>query len=261
MYYAPTMPTRDSYSPGTPSWVDLGTTDPAAARAFYGELFGWTADVDERPEAGGYAQFRRDGHALAGCGPLFVEGMPPVWSTYIASADADATAALVGEHGGTVMMPPFDILDAGRMTVVSGPDGAVVGVWQAGNHTGAGLVNEPGSWAWNQLATRDKATSEAFYSAVFGWALVTHPDWGEHWALDGEAVAGVMEMGPAFPPQVPPHWQVMFMVDDAEATVARAEELGGSAHGPVRDMPMSGRVGAIADPQGAAFGVVSFPSG
>jgi len=254
------MPIVDTYLPGTPCWVDLGTTDPAAARVFYGELMGWTADVDERPEAGGYAQFTRDGHAVAGCGPLFVEGMPPVWSTYLASPDVDATAAQVGEHGGTVMMPPMDVLDAGRMAVVSGPDGAVVGVWQARNHIGATLVTEPLSWSWNQLATRDKAGAEAFYSAVFGWSLTTHPEWGEHWALEGREIAGIMEMGPDFPPQVPPHWQVLFMVDDADAAVAKAEELGGSAHGPVTDMPMSGRMAAIADPQGAAFGVLSFPA-
>lgn len=255
----PPMPIRDSYSRGTPCWVDLATTDPAAARSFYGELLGWSAEVDERPEAGGYAQFRKGGHPVAGCGPLFVEGMPPVWTTYIASADVDATTASVPEHGGAVMMPPFDVLDAGRMAVFTGPDGAVAGIWQARNHIGAQLVNEPGSWTWNQLATRDKVAALAFYGAVFGWELADDPEWGEHLSLDGRPIASVVEMGEAFPAEVPPHWQVAFRVDDADATVARAEELGGTAHGPMRAMPMNGRAGAVADPQGAQFGVLSIP--
>ena len=101
------MPIRESYEPGRPCWVDLGTTDPAAARAFYGSLFGWTPEVDARPEAGGYAQFRHDGHAVAGVGPIFTEGMPPTWTTYIATADVDATAAAVAENGGTCYSRPW----------------------------------------------------------------------------------------------------------------------------------------------------------
>lgn len=253
------MPTRDSYDPGTPCWVDLATSDPAAARAFYGMLMGWEAEVDPRPEAGGYTQFRRDGHAVAGCGPLFVEGMPPAWSTYVATADADATAAQAAENGGTVMMPPMDVLDAGRMAVISGPDGAAVGIWQPAAHTGASLVNEAGSWGWSVLATRDRPAADAFYGAVFGWEAATDPTWGDHWTSGGQPVANPLEMGPNFPPQVPPHWQVIFVVPDADACVAQASELGGAAHGPVRDMAMDGRMAAITDPQGAAFGVMSIP--
>ena len=254
------MPIRDAYEPGRPCWVDLATSDPAAARSFYGELFGWTADVDPRPEAGGYAQFKRDGHAVAGVGPIFAEGMPPSWTTYIATADADSTAAAITANGGTVLQPPFDVLDAGRMAVFSGPDGAIAGLWQARKHRGAAFVTEPGGWSWSQLLTRDKDAAVAFYGAVFDWRLREHPDWGEHLALgeDGGEIAGATQMGDEFPPDVPPHWVVTFMVDDADALVGRAQELGGTALGPVEDMVMGGRVGSLADPQGASFGVLSF---
>src|SRR5918999_262406 len=157
------MPANDSYPRGNPCWVDLGTSDPAAARSFYSELFGWTAEVDERPEAGGYAQFRKEGRAVAGVGPLFREGMPPAWTTYIASDDVDATAASITRHGGQVMMEPFAVLDAGRMTVLAAPDGAVAGVWQAINHHGSGLVNEPGTWCWSGLASRDVEAARSFF--------------------------------------------------------------------------------------------------
>ena len=254
------MPTKENYLPGTPCWVDLGTTDPEAARSFYGELFGWTADVDERPEAGGYAQFRKDGHAVAGVGGIFTEGMPPAWTTYIASADIKATAASITEHGGAVMMDPFDVLDAGRMTVFSSPDGAIAGVWEPAKHRGSDRVNEPGAWGWSDLATRDVDTARAFYGKVFGWKLQSDPTWGEFMSVEECPIASISELGPEMPPQVPAHWRVTFMCDDADALIARAQGLGGTPHGPVTDFASGGRQGALADPQGAQFGVMSFPS-
>jgi uncharacterized protein len=253
------MPIKDSYLPGTPCW-DLGTTDPEAARSFYGEIFGWTAEVNERPKAGGYAQFRKDGMAVAGVGEIFTEGMPPAWTTYIASADIKATAAAITEHGGAVMMDPFDVLDAGRMTVFASPDGAIAGVWDAAKHQGSGFVNEPGAWSWSDLATRDVDTAREFYGNVFGWKLRSDPTWGEYMSLEGREIASISELGPEMPPQVPAHWRVAFLVDDAEATIARAQELGGTPHGPVTEFASGGRQGALADPQGAQFGVMSFSS-
>lgn len=254
------MPIRHTYEPGRPCWVDLGTSDPAAARSFYGELFGWAADVDPRPEAGGYAQFTHGGHSVAGVGPIFTEGMPPSWTTYIATSDADATAGLIEASGGTVHQPPFDVLDAGRMAVFSGPDGAIAGVWQARRHTGAAFVTEPGGWNWSQLLTRNKEAAIAFYGAVFDWRLREDPNWGEYIALgdDGGEIGGATQMGDEFPPDVPPHWEVCFLVDDADAFVERAQKLGGTALGPVEDVVMGGRRASIADPQGASFTVMSF---
>ncbi len=254
------MPIRDTYEPGRPCWVDLGTSDPAAARSFYGELFGWTADVDPRPEAGGYAQFLHDGHSVAGVGPIFAEGMPPSWTTYIATADVDATADDITANGGTVHQPPFEVLDAGRMAVFSGPDGAIAGLWQARRHTGAAFVTEPGGWSWSQLLTRDKEAAIAFYGEVFDWRLRDDPNWGEYIALgeEGGEIAGATQMDDEFPPEVPPHWRVVFMVDDADAFVERAQQLGATPPRPVEDMTMGGRLGSLADPQGASFDVLSF---
>ena len=254
------MPIRDAYEPGRPCWVDLATSDPAGARSFYGAMFGWSAEVDPRPEAGGYAQFTHDGHAVAGVGPLLAEDMPTAWTTYIATDDADATAASITTNGGTVHQPPFDGMDAGRLAVFSGPDGAIAGLWEAGKHKGAAFVTEPGGWSWSQLMTRDKAAAVAFYEAVFDWRLREDPDWGEHLALgqDGGEIAGATQMGDEFPPEVPPHWVVTFMVDDADAFMSKAEGLGAAPQAPVEDMVMGGRVGSLADPTGASFGILSF---
>ena len=254
------MPTRDAYEPGRPCWVDLGTTDPTAAHAFYGELFGWTAEVDERPEAGGYAQLTKDGHVVAGLGPLLTEGMPPAWTTYVATDDADAIAVKVTAQGGAVLSEPFDVLDVGRMAVVADPGGAVFSLWEARTHIGASLVNEPGSWSWSQLLTRDKDQAEAFYGSVFGWTFRSDPEWGEYWALGDGEIAGMSEMDASFPAEVPAHWQTAFQSADADATAARAVELGGTLALPIHDMGPGGRMGALADPQGAVFGIISVPA-
>jgi predicted enzyme related to lactoylglutathione lyase len=185
-----------------------------------------------------------------------------MWSTYIATADADVTADVIIANGGTVHRTPMEVLDAGRLAVFSGPDGAIAGLWEPKNHVGATLVNEPGGWNWNQLMTRDEDAAITFYKEVFDWRFVTHPEWGAYLALgeDGGEVAGVTEMGTEFPAEVPPHWEVSFMVDDVDAFVPRAEERGAKLMGPLQDMPMNGRAATLTDPQGAVFTVMSFPT-
>jgi uncharacterized protein len=258
--YHAAMPIRDSYEPGRPCWVDLAVPDPVAARSFYSEMFGWTAEVDSRPEAQSYAQFMHDGHTVAGVGALPGPDVPPSWTTYIATADADNTAAAITAAGGTVRQPPLDVLDAGRTAIFSGPDGAIAGLWEPRRHKGAAFVTEPGGWSWSQLLTRDKEAAIAFYERVFDWRLTSHPDWGEYLALgeDGGEIAAATQMGEDVPSEVPAHWQVVFMVDDADAFLRKAEDLGAIAQRSVDDMAMGGRTGSLIDPQGASFGFLSF---
>jgi predicted enzyme related to lactoylglutathione lyase len=166
---------RDGYPPGVPCWVDTGQPDPEAAVAFYGALFGWTFEDRMPPDAGGrYLVAKLRGLDVAGVGSRPHEASPtPVWNTYVCVDSADATAAKVKEAGGSVLMEPFDVLDAGRMAVFSDPSGAVFSVWQANQHKGAQLVNEPGAWNWSDLNTRDLEGSKRFYAAVFGWEVDT----------------------------------------------------------------------------------------
>jgi hypothetical protein len=246
-----------SYQPGTPSWVDLSSPDPDAAAVFYGELFGWEVPP-ARPDTGGYRMAEQRGLPVAGIGPRMQEGMPPAWTTYVATADADATAAEVTAAGGQTFLPPMDVLDVGRMAVFADPAGAVFAVWQPGKHQGAGIVNEPVSLSWNELATRQPDAAVAFYQRVFGWQPRTMA-MGEssytEWLLDGASVGGMMPMDDSFPAQVPAHWRAYFAVADTDATVARATELGGAVHVPPMDIPQ-GRFAALADPDGAMFSVI-----
>lgn len=251
------MPERTSYAPGTPNWIDIGT-DVDAAAAFYTALFGWTL-VSAGPDAGGYGFFTNaTGKLIAGVGPQQSPG-PPFWSHYVSVADIDETTAKVAAAGGTVVVPPMDVMDAGRMAVFQDPEGAFFSGWQPGATIGCEVVNEPGAFCWSELGTRDLAGATAFYSAVFGWEAETS-EGGEmaytEWKLAGESIAGMMAMPEGVPAEAPPYWLVYFAVEDTEAAVARALELGGTALTDAMDTP-AGRFAVLADPQGAFFAVIA----
>lgn len=246
----------DTAAPGTPNWVDLGSPDLEASRQFYGQLFGWTVDVSDDPQFGGYTTFKKDGKPVAGAGGLSNEGQVPSWSTYLATDNADAVAAKVEENGGTVVAPPMDVGQEGRMAVFTDPAGASFSVWQAGTHPGARLFNAPGSLTWNELTTRDPAGAKNFYGAVFGWEAKDTPNGDTKytlWRLRGRPVGGMMQLtGPA---ELPPLWMVYFAVEDPDATAATASQLGGKVAVPPTNNAQ-GRFAVLNDPQGAVFSVI-----
>jgi predicted enzyme related to lactoylglutathione lyase len=252
----------DSYTHGTPSWVDLSTPNPAAAASFYSALFGWDVQVGP-PEAGGYAIAHLRGRPVAGIGPQQNPG-PPVWATYVNVDNADATLAKVEPAGGKVFMPGFDVMDVGRMGFFADPTGAVIGVWQPGTHKGAGIVNEPNSYCWSELVTDDIDSAKKFYGSVFGWGAMTH---GEDTAvaytefqLDGHSIGGMMGKPPGMPPEVPSYWGVYFAVADADATVAAIPDNGGTVvMGPQDIEP--GRFALATDPAGAMFSILKMNEG
>jgi uncharacterized protein len=242
------------YTPGTPSWVDVSTPDMEATKAFYGALFGWEAM--SFPEMGGYANFTAKGKLVCGAAPTMSPDQQPAWGTYVSVSDADATAQAVRDNGGQVAMPPMDVMELGRMAICQDPTGAFFGVWQPGQHKGAQLVNEPGSFCWNQLDTRDMETAKAFYTKVFPWTAKTNGDGAyTEWQLDGRSIAGGMVINESFPPDVPPNWLTYFAVADSDATVAKTKELGGTVIMSGMDNDQ-GRVAVIADPHGAVFATI-----
>ncbi len=252
------MPERKEYLSGTPNWVDLQTSDQAAAKSFYGELFGWQFEDIPMDEAGGavYSMARLQGldvGAIAPLGDLAAAGVPPHWNSYVSVSDVDATTATVAAAGGNVIAPPFDVLDAGRMSVIADPTGAVINLWQAKNHIGASLVNDPGAFSWNELLTPDVPKAAAFYNKVLGWTAssVDGMDYTE-FKLDDASIGGAMN--PPMP-GIPPVWTIYFSTADTDATVAQATKLGGSVIMPATDIP-PGRFAVLADPQGAMFNVM-----
>lgn len=247
----------DEFAPGTPSFADLGTPDIPGAIAFYGSLFGWTAE-DQGPDAQGYHLFRLSDRVVAGLGPQMNTDAPPYWSTYITVADADAAASAITAAGGTVVVPPMDVLDAGRMAVAIDPVGAAFQIWQPLGSIGSEVVNEPGSLIWNELTTRDTDTATAFYGSVFGWTARQSegPMPYTEFHLGDNVIGGMMQMDDNWPSDLPSHWMVYFAVEDTDATAAAATELGGSVCVPPTDIPV-GRFSVLADASGATFSVIA----
>ena len=254
---------RNEYAPGTPSWVDLGTSDLDGAAAFYGGMFGWKCEsAGPEEETGGYRMFFYKEKPVAGLGPQMNPG-PPFWTTYVTVANADETIAKVKAAGGTVFVEPMDVMDVGRMAVFADPTGAAISIWQPGTHPGSGWVNEPNTVCWNELSTRDIDAAKTFYAQVFGWGAETHgsgPGAYTEWQLGGGSVGGMMETPPMVPAEVPAHWLVYFAVDDTDRAVTTAQELGGSLiFGPMDIEP--GRFATLSDPQGAMFAVLKMKEG
>jgi uncharacterized protein len=278
------MPERDGYIPGVPCWVDTGQPDPEAALEFYGPLFGWEFENVMPPDAGGeyfLAQIRGKNVAAVGSIP---DSLPQqaAWGSYVAVESADEIAAKVRDAGGNVVMEPFDVMDFGRMAGFTDPEGAAFYVWQANQHKGAQLVNEHGTVNFNDLNTRDPEGAKSFYGSVFGWETLDLPGGFQMWTLSGygddlerdnpdirknnaemgapkgfeDVVASIVPIGDD-QPDTPPHWNVTFAVDDADAIAEKATELGGRVIVPPMDAPWV-RMAVIADPQGAMFTASQF---
>ena len=274
------MADRDGYPAGVPCWVDSGRVSARAAKDFYGGLFGW--EFENRSPEGfpPYFGAQLGGRDVAAIGEQAEQLNPPVWNTYVWVENADATAAKAVAAGGRVEMAPVDAGQAGRFAALSDPTGAGFCVWQADQHRGAVAVNEPGAWVSSELNTPDVETAMAFYGALFGWeaddpseeghATIRKPGYGDY--LE-ELTPGLRKMhadvgapkdfadvvGWLTPitDSTPAHWSVTFSVADADATAARAEELGGEVVKPVVASEWS-RDGVLADPDGAVFTIGQF---
>jgi uncharacterized protein len=244
----------DSYPDGTFCWVDLGTRDRTGAKAFYGELFGWgIEDLD------GYSMCRLDGADVAGV-HHHGEDEATEWSSFIAVDDADAAAARARGLGATILTEPFDMEGVARMAPIRDPAGALVTLWQPKGFAGAGLVNEVGTWNWNELVAPDLDAAAAFYGGLFGWQanLIPGPLPRTSFSLGNLLVGG--GHAPTEQEGQGSRWTVSFRVADADQSVATVQRLGGTVLLPPRDVPV-GRFAIVADPAGAAFIVTASPGG
>jgi predicted enzyme related to lactoylglutathione lyase len=252
------MGTRTSYTPGTFSWVDLGTTDPAAARAFYTSLFGWQTEDTDSGDGSVYTVCRLGDDAVCALyempADLRATGAPPSWTSYVTVERVDDAAARALELGGTVISKAFDVLDAGRMALLADPHGAVFAVWQPRAQIGAERVNDVGCLCMNELATNEIEEARAFYEALFGWTteqVETGPG--------GPVIVSVNNRGSlnatlSEERVAPPHWRPYFTVDSVAMSMSRARDLGADALldlTPIGD----GSIGIVRDPQGAVFGL------
>lgn len=235
---------------GTPCWVSLMTDDPDGARAFYGELFGWTYTPGPA-RLGDYVRAELAGTPVAGLGCASTTGFPVQWTTYFAADSADDVAQRVRECGGTVAVGPLQAESAGRLAIAADPSGAVFGLWQGEEHPGREAGDRPGEPVWSELVTPDRESACEFYGAVFGRPVAEHGG-GASLLVDGRPVAAITGGGPH---GHQPRWRVHFAVADAELTARRAERLGGRVLSAPYGTPR-GRVARLADPRGGRFSVL-----
>lgn len=248
---------------GAPCWMDLLTSDTAQARAFYAEIFGWTAG-EAAEQFGGYFMYMRDEMPVAGCMPK-LPGMPgtdgpDTWGVYLSVDDAKATVEAAIAHGGTLREGPMDVADLGSQAVIDDPAGARIGLWQANSFPGIPVFGEVGTPAYFELLTRNYVPEVAFYRDVFGWQTHVAGDTDEFrlTALrDGEdTIAGIMDASGFLPQGEQDRWNVYVKVADADATLAKVTALGGTVTEPAVDTPY-GRLAGATDPAGARFKIVA----
>lgn len=244
------MSTQVTSRVGTFVWHENVSTDPARAQQFYTQLFGWGIEVFKTGDFE-YPMIAVDRQMHGGFPPVR-EGTPAHWAGNVAVESVDDTVEKVKSSGGTLHHGPADIPEVGRFAVFADPQGAVFVAFQAGGEP----PQSGGVFVWDELGTQDVEGAERFYNAVFGW---TTDDMGDEYGgykifkIGETRVAGLMKMPD---PSIPSMWQPYVAVEDADATAARAGELGGSTLMGPMDIPNVGRIAVLKDPVGAVFGII-----
>ena len=243
-----------------PVWTDLATINPEGARKFYSAVFGWKVEVNPDPQYGGYAIATNGGKDVAGIGPKQMEQQPSAWTVYIGTSDAAETAKQAVAAGGKIIAPVMEVGDQGHMAIIQDPSGAHLGLWQAAKMAGSQSTGS-NSMGWAELNARGFDKAEPFYKKLFGWgekkSPMTEGQQGDYteFQVDGQSIAGGMEMNPMVPAQVPSYWMVYFNVDNVDKAFDKVIAEGGKEMLSPQDMP-GGRFAIVSDPQGAAFGLL-----
>ena len=251
--------------PGSFCWVELGTTNAAAAKTFYKDLFGWDYhDSPASPEMPDmiYSMIKLNGRDVGGLyelsSDMLQHGVPSHWLSYVSVTNADEATAQAKAAGATAMKEPFSVGDSGRMSVLQDPTGAMFAVWQPINHPGAGVYQALGAFCWNELGTNDTKKAADFYTTLFGWGteIMSGPFEYTLFKNGDQSVGGMYKIVPEIMGPIPPNWMVYFAVADCDATLQQAVERGGKVLVPAEDIPNVGRFAILQDPTSAAYAIL-----
>jgi len=250
-----------AHAPGAFSWVELATTDPKAAVAFYRDLFGWDVVEHDMGPNGVYTIFTLRGKDVAAAAGQHAEerklGVPPHWNLYVTVPSADQAAERATSLGAALLDAPFDVMHQGRMAIIRDPTGAVLQLWEPKAHIGVKIRNEPNTLCWSELTTKDPKAAEQFYTQMFGWTPQHHApsavmDYTE-FSVNGQPSVGMMAMPKEMPAHVPSYWMPYFQVADLDASTAKAKSLGASVMVGPNAIPDGARFVILQDPQKAVF--------
>ena len=255
---------KPNYPTGSFCWFECGSTDAAAAKSFYTQLFGWNAaDVPMPGDMGGsYTLFKVGDEDMAGLYPLSgpqFEGVPSNWTTYVNVDSADEIAERATTLGATIVTPPMHVPGVGRIAFLQDPTGAHIGLFQPGEHPGSAQPGSvEGAMGWSELATRDTEKAKAFYTELFNWGAKVDdkgPMPYTEFQVGGESIGGMMAMTPQHG-EAPPHWLPYVLVDDCDLSAAKVTQLGGNILVPPMDVPNVGRFSVFTDPTGACLAII-----
>jgi predicted enzyme related to lactoylglutathione lyase len=246
------MPVIEKYEPGMFCWIELATSDAAAAKSFYSSVFGWTVNDMPIPDGSVYTMLQVDGQTL---GALYEnKQQPPAWASYVSVTSADDSAKKAQDLGANLIAPPFDVMDVGRMVVIADPQGASLCLWQAGKTIGATIRGDVNTLCWNELMTPNIEGAREFHKGLFGWNLKVSPEYTEI-SVGSTGVGGMMQITPEMQ-GMPTVWTPYFCVSDADATVEKIKSGGGKIYMGPHEIPNVGRFAVCADPQGAMFNII-----
>lgn len=247
---------------GTPNWLDIGVPDLERAKTFYGTLLGWQFQ-DTGPEGGHYNMCTLRGEPVAGMAPNPDDRPARYWWTvYFAAGDCDGLIKRAADAGGEVVVPAMDVMDQGRLAILKDPVGGQFGLWQGQAHPGSRIVDEPGSFTWNELFAPDAGPARDFYTAVFGYELEQIPGGLDYTVLrragDGRYIGGILGgeglvLGGGGDPVA--SWLTYFAVDDPDEAARKVRAGGGTVDEEPVDTPY-GRIATVRDPFGVPFRVM-----
>jgi uncharacterized protein len=241
----------DTTTVGRFVWHEHVSSDPKQAQDFYTGLFGWSTEVF-KPGESDYTMISSRGQNHGGFATAMEGAPPPHWLSHVRVEALDQAIERATRAGGRLAAGPFEMGEVGRIAIIGDPQGAYVSAYEP---RGEGPAAQ-GVFVWDELGTSDVDGAQRFYEEVFGW---TTSDMGAEYGgyrvfnCGETGIAGLMKLPDE---SIPVHWQPYVAVDDPDATVARAAELGGSTLAEPMDVPRVGRLAVLRDPQGATFGII-----
>jgi len=242
-------------------WLDLNTTDPAAAKKFYSAIFGW--EPNDMPMGGDtYTMAQLGGKNVAGMMKLPEQakamGAPPHWLSYVAVDDVDKTVEKASKLGAKILVPGMTA-GPGRMAVLQDPSGGVFAIWHSDQSMGVWVRDEKNTLCWNELMTTNVDVAGKFYADLFGWKPEVMPMPGMSYTVfkvGDTSVGGMMAIPPDAPKEAMTAWAVYFSVENADATIEQVKKHGGKLAVPPMEVPNVGRFALLEDPQAAMFAIL-----
>jgi uncharacterized protein len=247
--------------PGKFVWADLVTDDVDAARKFYGGLFGWTFQ-----DLGGYTIAANDDRPLCG---MFERSRPtngnarPRWFGFISVPSVAKAERAVKAAGGKVVAERRKMPQRGEQAVCMDPEGALFGVIKSSAGDPEDFLPDPGDWVWIEHLSRDGHKAADFYHDVAGYEVLENTETdmpGDYVLAQGGYARAAVRTIPASEDKVRPAWLLFVRVKNIGESVAKAKELGGRVLVEPSPDRFDGKVAIVADPTGAAIGLLEWSS-